>query len=119
MRLPYASEGVELDLNTDVYNLGFDDWMEETDPRRPIIKPYVDAVLKKRMNVSKSFQEDLKPLSVNNQQELRNKPYKAHNRVNLRDRITSGWGLESQLKIQSNGNHFERRTRRAIQSVHC
>lgn len=36
MRLLYASEGVELDLNTDVYNLGLDDWMGKTDPRRPI-----------------------------------------------------------------------------------
>ena len=36
MRLLYASEGVELDLNTDVYNLGLDGWMGKTDPRRPI-----------------------------------------------------------------------------------
>ena len=36
MRLLYACEGVELDLNTDVYNLGLDDWMGKTDPRRPI-----------------------------------------------------------------------------------
>ena len=36
MRLLYAFEGVELDLNTDVYNLGLDGWMGKTDPRRPI-----------------------------------------------------------------------------------
>ena len=36
MRLLYACEGVELDLNTDVYNLGLDGWMGKTDPRRLI-----------------------------------------------------------------------------------
>lgn len=87
MRLLYASEGVELDLNTDVYSLGFDDWMEETDPRRPTIKPYVYAVFNDENECFKVSPEDLKALSVNNQQELRNKLYKAHNRVNLRDRI--------------------------------
>ncbi|MEC9076555.1 MAG: hypothetical protein VX907_01345 [Pseudomonadota bacterium] len=62
MRLPYASEGVELDLNTDVYNLGFDDWMEETDPKRPIIKPYVDAVLNDENECFKVFPRGSKAL---------------------------------------------------------
>ncbi|MEK9698569.1 MAG: hypothetical protein VW270_22545 [Candidatus Poseidoniales archaeon] len=96
MRLLYASEGVELDLNTDVYNLGFDDWMGETDPRRPIIKTYVNAVFNDENETYRVSPKDLKLLGVSNQQELRDKLYKAHDRVNLRDRITSGWGLESQ-----------------------
>lgn len=96
MRLLYASEGVELDLNTDVYNLGFDDWMGETDPRRPIIKTYVNAVFNDENERYRVSSKDLKLLVINNQQELRDKLYKAHDRVNLRDRITSGWGLESQ-----------------------
>jgi hypothetical protein len=96
MRLLYASEGVDLDLNTDVYNLGFDDWMGETDPRRPIIKTYVNAVFNDENETYRVSPKDLKLLGVSNQQELRDKLYKAHDRVNLRDRITSGWGLESQ-----------------------
>ena len=40
--------------------------------------------------------KDLQLLGVSNQQELRDKLYTAHDRVNLRDRVTSGWGLESQ-----------------------
>ena len=96
MRLLYASEGVELDLNTDVYNLGFDDWMGATDPRRPIIKTYVNAVFNDENEDYRVSPEDLKLLGVSDQQELRDKLYKAHDRVNLRDRITSGWGLESQ-----------------------
>ena len=96
MRLLYASEGVELDLNTDVYNLGFDDWAGETDPRRPIIKTYVNAVFNDENETYRVSPKDLKLLGVSNQQELRDKLYKVHDRVNLRDRIKSGWGLESQ-----------------------
>jgi hypothetical protein len=96
MRLLYASEGVELDLNTDVYDLGFDDWMGQTDPRRSIIKKYVNAVFNDEDERYKFSSKDLELLDVCNQQELKDKLYKAHDRVNLRDRITSGWGLESQ-----------------------
>ena len=96
MRLLYASEGVELDLNTDVYNLGFDDWAGETDPRRSIIKTYVNAVFNDENETYRVSRKDLKLLGVSHQQELRDKLYKAHDRVNLKDRITSGWGLESQ-----------------------
>ena len=96
MRLLYASEGVELDLNTDVYNLGFDDWMGQTDPRRSIIKTYVNAVFNDENETYRVSPKNLQLLGVNNQQELRDKLYKAHDRVNLRDRITSGWGLDSQ-----------------------
>ena len=96
MRLLYASEGVELDLNTDVYNLGFDDWMGDKDPRRPIIKTYVNAVFNDENETYRVSPKDLKLLDVSNQQELRDKLYTAHDRVNLKDRITSGWGLESQ-----------------------
>ena len=96
MRLLYASEGVELDLNTDVYNLGFDAWMGDKDPRRPIIKTYVNAVFNDENETYRVSPKDLKLLDVSNQQELRDKLYTAHDRVNLKDRITSGWGLESQ-----------------------
>ena len=96
MRLLYASEGVELDLNADVYNLGFDDWMGDKDPRRPIIKTYVNAVFNDENETYRVSPKDLKLLDVSNQQDLRDKLYKAHDRVNLRDKVTSGWGLESQ-----------------------
>jgi len=96
MRLLYASEGVELDLDADVYNLGFDDWMGDKDPRRSIIKTYVNAVFNDENETYRVSPKDLQLLGVNNQQELRDKLYTAHDRVNLRDRVTSGWGLESQ-----------------------
>ena len=96
MRLLYATEGVELDLNTDVYNLGFDDWMGETDPRRPIIKTYVNAVFNDENETYKVSSKDLQLLNISNQHELRDKLYKAHDRVDLRNRVTSGWGLDSQ-----------------------
>ena len=96
MRLLYASEGVELDLNTDVYNLGFDDWMGDKDPRRPIIKTYVNAVFNDEKERYRVSPRDLKILGLSTQQQLRDKLYTAHDRVNLKDRVTSGWGLESQ-----------------------
>ena len=96
MRLLYASEGVKLDLNADVYNLGFDDWMGATDPRRSIIKTYVNAVFNDENERHTVSPNDLKLLGVSNQQELKDKLYTAHDRVNLRDKITSGWGLTSQ-----------------------
>jgi hypothetical protein len=96
MRLLYASEGVELDLDADVYNLGFDDWTGDKDPRRPIIKTYVNAVFNDENETYRVSPKDLQLLGVSNQQELRDKLYTAHDRVNLRARITSGWGLESQ-----------------------
>ena len=96
MRLLYASEGVKLDLNRDVYDLGFDDWMGQTDPRRSIIKTYVNAAFNDENERHKVSPNDLTLLGVSNQQELKDKLYAAHDRVNLRDRITSGWGLTSQ-----------------------
>ena len=96
MRLLYASEGVDLDLDTDVYNLGFDDWMGDKDPRRPIIKTYVNAVFNDEKERYRVSPRDLKILGLSTQQQLRDKLYTAHDRVNLKDRVTSGWGLESQ-----------------------
>ena len=96
MRLLYASEGADLDLDIDVYNLGFDDWMGDKDPRRPIIKTYVNAVFNDENETYRVSPKDLQLLGVSNQQELRDKLYRTHDRVNLRDRVTSGWGLESQ-----------------------
>ena len=96
MRLLYASEGVELDLDADVYNLGFVDWMGDKDRRRSIIKKYVNAVFNDEDERYKVSSKDLKLLDVSNQLELRDKLYIAHDKVNLRDRITNGWGLESQ-----------------------
>jgi hypothetical protein len=96
MRLLYASEGVELDLDADVYNLGFDDWKGETDTRRPIIKTYVNAVFNDEKERYRVSPRDLQILGVSTQQQLRDKLYSTHHQVNLKDRVTSGWGLESQ-----------------------
>ena len=96
MRLLYASEGVDLDLDTDVYNLGYDDWMGDKDPRRPIIKTYVNAVFNDENERYRVSPRDLKILGVSTQQQLRDKLYSTHHQVNLKDRVTSGWGLESQ-----------------------
>ena len=96
MRLLYASEGIELDLNTDVYNLGYDNWIGEKDPRRPIIKTYVNAVFNDENERYRVSPKDLKFLGLTDQQQLRERLYNTHSKVNLRDRVTSGWGLDSQ-----------------------
>jgi len=67
MRLLYASEGADLDLDIDVYNLGFDDWMGDKDPRRPIIKTYVNAVFNDENERYRVSPRDLKILGVSTQ----------------------------------------------------
>ena len=64
MRLLYASEGVVLVLDTDVYNLGYDDWMGDKDPRRPIIKTYVNAVFNDENETYRVSPKDLQLLLV-------------------------------------------------------
>ena len=70
--------------------------MGDKDRRRSIIKKYVNAVFNDEDERYKVSSKDLKLLDVSNQLELRDKLYIAHDKVNLRDRITNGWGLESQ-----------------------
>jgi len=94
LRLLYALEGKHLSLATDVYDLGFNDWKGSNDPRRDIIKKFVNAAFNDENEVYKVKSKDLKTLGLKDQEDLRTMFYNKHQAVNLDDKIKEGWGLQ-------------------------
>ena len=45
LRIIYAREGMELPDDKDLYDIGLPNWEPQTDPRRRIIKTYINAIL--------------------------------------------------------------------------
>ena len=96
LRLLYAKEKLSLPLDTDVYDLGFSDWQGSNDPRRKIIKKFVNAAFNDEHEVYRVPPKDLKILGLKSQEDLRMMFYKKHEAVNIGEQIKSGWGLKSQ-----------------------
>ena len=96
LRLLYAKEKLPLALDVDVYDLGFSDWQGSNDPRRKIIKKFVNAAFNDENEVYKVDADDLKLLGLKTQKDLRAMFYDKHQAVNIDDKIKDGWGLQSQ-----------------------
>ena len=96
-RLLYAKAKIDYPADIDVYNLGFDDWQGSEDPRRKIIKKFVNAVFNDEEEKYHPGKDALKLLGCG-VKELREKLYKTHEAAGLRDSIVSGWGLESHFR---------------------
>ena len=45
LRLVYGLAGIDLDPNRDLYNIGLDNWKGKDDPRRQVIKQYINALM--------------------------------------------------------------------------
>lgn len=96
LRLLYAKDRLPLALDADVYDLGFNDWQGSNDPRRKIIKKFVNAAFNDENEVYKVDADDLKLLGLKTQNDLRTMFYDKHQAVNIDDKIKDGWGLRSQ-----------------------
>jgi hypothetical protein len=96
LRLLYAKEKLSLPLDADVYDLGFSDWQGSDDPRRKIIKKFVNAAFNDENEDYKVDADDLKFLGLKDQEDLRKMFYRKHQAVNIDKHIKQGWGLQSQ-----------------------
>lgn len=95
LRLLYAIEGVDFPIDKDVYDLGFDGWKGAIDPRRKIIKTFINAAFNDEEEVFRLSQSELDVLGLLDQEELRERMYATYEAVNLQHHIQDGWGLKS------------------------
>jgi hypothetical protein len=94
LRIIYAKEGLEIPDCDDLYDLGLSDWGGSQDPRRSIIKKYVNALLNDESGHFKLKRSDLVELGLS-QKTLKRLVEQKHPAIT--HLFNSGVGLDAQF----------------------
>ena len=97
-RILYAKKGIQLPLDTDIYDLGLPGWEGKSDPRRPIVKAYVNALINDEKETYKLSTEALEQLQMS-QDQLKQLFLNRHEAI--RDSLATKDGLRA-MRIESN-----------------
>ena len=92
LRIVYALQGVERDVDDDLYDIGLDKWLGGDDPRRKLIKVFVNALMNDEAGNYKLKKADLRTLGLTHE-ELLALVLKTH--APIADQLTAGIGLYS------------------------
>lgn len=93
LRILYAQQGIEVPLGQDLYDLGLDDWLGKTDPRRDHIKTYVNAALNDELDYFKLSDNEQEATGLTHEQ-LKAMIAKTHKPI--ADLFNTGIGLDTQ-----------------------
>jgi len=94
VRIVYAQAGIDVDPHRDLYDIGLDDWKGRDDPRRKIIKQYMNALMNHHKGDYKLKAPQRKALGLTNR-ELRSLVLKHH--APIADQLTSNIGGDLQF----------------------
>lgn len=94
LRIIYAKEGLEVSESDDLYDLGLKDWSGPQDPRRSIIKKYINALLNDESGHFKLKQSDLIELDLS-QKVIKKLVEEKHSAIS--HLFNSGVGLDAQF----------------------
>lgn len=92
LRIVYALQGIERDVDDDLYDIGLDNWLGGDDPRRKLIKVFVNALMNDETGNYKLKKPELRTLGLTHE-ELLALVLKAHEPI--ADKLTDGIGLYS------------------------
>ena len=92
LRVVYALQGIERDVDDDLYDIGLDNWLGGDDPRRKLIKVFVDALMNDETGSYKLKKTELRTLGLTHE-ELLALVLKTHEPI--ADQLTAGIGLYS------------------------
>ena len=92
LRIVYALQGIERDVDDDLYDIGLDNWLGGDDPRRKLIKVFVNALMNDETGNYKLKKPELRTLGLTHE-ELLALVLKTHE--SIADQLTAGIGLYS------------------------
>ena len=92
LRIVYALQGIERDVDDDLYDIGLDNWLGGDDPRRKLIKVFVNALMNDETGNYKLKKADLRTLGLTHE-ELLALVLEAHEPI--ADQLTAGIGMTS------------------------
>ena len=92
LRIVYALQGIERDIDDDLYDIGLDDWLGDDDPRRKLIKIFVNALMNDETGNYKLKPAGLKTLGLIHE-ELLALVLKTH--TPIADKLTAGIGMKA------------------------
>lgn len=92
LRIVYALQGIERDVDDDLYDIGLDNWLGGDDPRRKLIKVFVNALMNDETGNYKLKKPELRTLGLTHEKLLA-LVLKAHEPI--ADKLTAGFGLST------------------------
>ena len=92
LRIVYALQGIQRDVDDDLYDIGLDNWTGSDDPRRKLIKVFVNALMNDETGNYKLKKPELRTLGLTHH-ELLALVLKTH--APIADQLTAGIGLYS------------------------
>ena len=91
LRFVYALQGIERDVADDLYDIGLDNWLGGDDPRRKLIKVFVNALMNDETGNYKLNPTELRTLGLTHE-ELLALVLKTH--APIADQLTAGIGMK-------------------------
>jgi hypothetical protein len=92
LRVVYALQGIECDVDDDLYDIGLDNWLGGDDPRRKLIKVFVNALMNDETGNYKLKKAELRTLGLTHK-ELLGLVLKTHEPI--ADQLTAGIGMKA------------------------
>ena len=92
LRVVYALQGIERDIDDDLYDIGLDNWLGGDDPRRKLIKVFVNALMNDETGNYKLKKTELRTLGLTHE-ELLALVLKTHEPI--ADQLTAGIGMKA------------------------
>ena len=94
LRILYALKGISIDPNVDLYDIGMRDWQGSSDPRRGLLKTYINAIMNDEEETFSLKKAQLRQLRLTHE-ELRTLVLKRHKPI--REELIAGIGLKTQF----------------------
>jgi hypothetical protein len=92
LRIVYALQGIERDVADDLYDIGLDNWLGGDDPRRKLIKVFVNALMNDETGNYSLTKAELRTLGLTHE-ELLALVLKTHEPI--ADQLTAGIGMKA------------------------
>ena len=92
LRIVYALQNIERDVDDDLYDIGLDNWLGGDDPRRKLIKVFVNALMNDETANYKLKKAELRTLGLTHE-ELLALVLKAY--APIADQLTAGIGMKA------------------------
>ena len=93
-KILYEEAGVELDMKDDPYDIGLPEWIGKDDPRRPLIKTFMTALINDEAGTFKLYPDEQKELGITHA-ELKQLIYTKHGEI--AEYLKAGHGLRAQF----------------------
>ena len=92
LRIVYALQGIGRDVHDDLYDIGLDNWLGGDDPRRKLIKVFVNALMNDETGNYKLKKAELRVLGLTHEELL---ALVLNTHAPIADKLTDGIGMKA------------------------